>query len=350
MMMNEGIVLGYFISFLGIQVDPSKIQVIQTLLIPRTQTDVRSFLGHVGYYRRFIKYFSKIASPLFVLLTKNVEFKWTDDCQKEFDELKRQLSTSPILRGPDWAFPFHISSDALDTAIGVVLGREENNLPYAIYFISKNMTPAELNYTVTEKEFLAVIYAINKFRHYITGYPTFVHTDHLAIKYLMNKSITNSSITRWLLLLQEFDITIVDRPGLDQEIQRCIREDEIYDILKACHDGPCGGHFADKRTTHKVLRMGYYWPSLSKDAKKYVRHCDSYQRMGQPNHRDEMPLNPQVILEPFERWALDFIGPINAPSNQRVYILVCTDYMTKWVEAKALIRANEKSLLTFLFE
>jgi hypothetical protein len=201
----------------------------------------------------------------------------------------------------------------------------------------------------------------------------------------MKKSVTNARVTRWLLLLQEFDITIVDRPGkenvvvdflsrltpddntpigdsfpdeylfavsahspwyadianylvagklpphlshqekrkiiqqsaqyswisgclfhtrLDQEIQRCIREDEVYDLLKACHDGPCGGHFADKRTTHKILRMDYYWPSLFKDAKKYVWACDSCQRMGQPNHRDELPLNPQVVLEPFERWAL----------------------------------------------
>ena len=129
-----------------------------------------------------------------------------------------QLSTAPILRGPNWALPFHISSDALDTAIGAIFGQEENNLPYAIYFISKNMTPAELNYTVTEKEFLAVIYAINKFRHYITGYPTFVHTDHSSIKYLMNKSVTNARVTRWLLLLQEFDITIVGRPGKENVV------------------------------------------------------------------------------------------------------------------------------------
>eukprot|EP00253_Pinus_taeda_P022803 PITA_22803 len=210
MMMNEGIVLGHLVSFLGIQVDLAKIQVIQTLPIPKTQTDVRHFLGHAGYYRRFIKNFYKIAYPLFVLLTKNVEFKWTDDCEKAFNELKHQLSTTPILGGPDWALPFHISSDASDTAIGAVLGQEENSLPYAIYFISKNMVPAELNYTVTEKEFLAVIYAINKFRHYITGYTTFVHTDHSAIKYLMNKSVTNARVTKWLLLLQEFDITIVD--------------------------------------------------------------------------------------------------------------------------------------------
>ena len=86
-----------------------------------------------------------------VLLMKNVEFKWTDDCENAFNKLKHQLSAAPILRGPDWALPFHISSDASDTAIGAVLGQEENSLPYAIYFISKNMTPAKLNYTVTEK-------------------------------------------------------------------------------------------------------------------------------------------------------------------------------------------------------
>jgi hypothetical protein len=330
---------------------------------------------------------------------KNAEFKWTNQCEEAFKTLKHKVSTAPILRAPDWTLPFHISSDASDTAIGAVLGQEEYHLPYAIYFISKNMSPAELNYTVTEKEFLAVIYAINKFRHYITGYSTFVHTDHSAIKYLMNKPITNARVTRWLLLLKEFDITIVDRPGKenvvadslsrltvsddnpvddsfpdeylfavsahspwyadianylvagklpshlsyrekksivhqsaryswigwylfntgpDQEIRRCVREDEVYDILKACHDGPCGGHFADKRTAYKILRMGYYWPSIFKDAKKYVKACDSCQRIGQPNHRDEMPLNPQVVLEPFDRWALDFIGPINPPSNQKI--------------------------------
>jgi hypothetical protein len=102
--------------------------------------------------------------------------------------------------------------------------------------------------------------------------------------------------------------------------------------------------------THKILRMGYYWPSLFKYEKKYVRACDSCQRMGQPNHRYEIPLNPQVVLKPFERWALEFVGPINPPSNQKVYILVCTNYMTKWVEAKALDRATEEAFLDFLFE
>ena len=108
---------------------------------------------------------------------------------------------------------FHISSNASDIAIAAVLAQQDGQAPYAIYYISKNLDPAELNYTVTEKEFLAIVYSINKFRNYIIGYPTFVHTDHSAIKYLMNKPITNTRITRWLLLLQEFDITIIDRPG-----------------------------------------------------------------------------------------------------------------------------------------
>jgi hypothetical protein len=129
-----------------------------------------------------------------------------------------------------------------------------------------------------------------------------------------------------------------------------VRDDEVYDLLKALHDGSCGSHFADKRTGHKILRMGYFWPTIFQYAKKYVQSCDSCQRMGQPNHRDEIPLQPQVVLEPFEIWAIDFIGPINPPSNQKVYILVCTDYMTKWVEAKALIRASEEVVLELLFE
>eukprot|EP00253_Pinus_taeda_P023091 PITA_23091 len=137
---------------------------------------------------------------------------------------------------------------------------------------------------------------------------------------------------------------------LDCVIRRCVWEDEILDILKACHDEPCGGHFADKRTTYKILYLGYYWPSLFKDAKQYVRRCDSCQRVGRPTLSNEMPLQPLVLIEPFEKWALDFVGTINPPSRQKKYILVCTDYVTKWVEAKALSFATENSVVQFLFD
>ena len=111
-----------------------------------------------------------MSSPLFTLLMKDAQFVWTEACQAMFAELKRRLSTTPILRGPNWALPFHISFDASDTTIGAVLGQQEGHIPYAIYYVSKNLAPAELNYTVIEKEFLAIVYAINKFRHSIIGY------------------------------------------------------------------------------------------------------------------------------------------------------------------------------------
>jgi hypothetical protein len=93
--------------------------------------------------------------------------------------------------------------------------------------------------------------------------------------------------------------------------QMCIREDEFHDVLKACHDESYGRHFADHKTWHKVLHMGYYWPSIFKDAKKYLQDCDSCPRMDRSGQADEIPLQPQVVMEPFERWALDFVGPFN---------------------------------------
>jgi hypothetical protein len=200
MMMTEGVVLWNYISADGIRVDPSKIEVILNIPTPHTQTEVRSFLSASGYYRRFMENFAKTVAPLHAL-TGNVEFQWSDKCDVAFARLKKLILTALVLRGPNWKIPFQISTDASDIAIGVVLGQEEDKKPYAIYFIRNNLTPAELNYIVTEKEFLAAIHAINKFRHYITGYPVIICIDHSAIIYLSNKPITNGRVTRWLLLL-----------------------------------------------------------------------------------------------------------------------------------------------------
>jgi hypothetical protein len=139
------------------------------------------------------------------------------------------------------------------------------------------------------------------------------------------------------------------RTGPDLIIHRCVREDEIPKILRSCHEGPCGGHFSNKRTTYKVLHSGYYWPNIFKDVAN-VRSCDSCQRIGRPTSVVEMPLHAQVMIEPFDKWALDFVGPISPMSRKKNYILVCTEYVTKWVEAKSLFRATKKSVVEFIYE
>lgn len=124
----------------------------------------------------------------------------------------------------------------------------------------------------------------------------------------------------------------------------------MFDMSKACHSELRGGHFADKITTYIVLRTGYYWPTLFKDAKKFVISCDACQRMGRLVPSDEMPLQTQISIEPFMNWAIDFAGPISTMSRKKRNILVCTDYVTKWVEAKALYSVTEKMVVDFLFE
>jgi len=123
-MLTEAIVLGYHISSLGIMVDPAKIQVIVNLMPPKTQKEVRSFLGYAGYHRRFIENSSKIALRMFKLLPKDIEFQWTTNYENEFEKLKEKLSIVPILRGQNWSQPFQISIDALDIGIGASLGQK----------------------------------------------------------------------------------------------------------------------------------------------------------------------------------------------------------------------------------
>eukprot|EP00253_Pinus_taeda_P033956 PITA_33956 len=138
--------------------------------------------------------------------------------------------------------------------------------------------------------------------------------------------------------------------GLDQILRRCVREEEVFNILLTCHDGPCGGHFAAKRTTFKIFQASYYWLTFHQDVKRYTSQCDQCQRMGKPTPKDEMPMQPQVMFEPFAKWGMDFVGPINPPSKNKQYIVVCTDYITKWAESKAIKAAINEKVAQFLRE
>ncbi|GJR68610.1 reverse transcriptase domain-containing protein [Tanacetum coccineum] len=433
-MVKEGIVLGHKISKKGIEVDKAKIDVIAKLPHPTTVKGIRSFLGHAGFYRRFIKDFSKISRPMTHLLEKNTPFIFSEECIQAFQTLKKKLTEAPILIAPDWDQPFELMCDASDYAIGAVLGQRIEKHFRPIHYASKTMTEAESNYTTTEKEMLAVVYAFEKLRSYLIMNKSIVYTDHSALKYLFAKKDAKARLLRWVLLLQEFDFNVVDTKGAenlaanhlsrlenhhkdvlenkninehfpletlgvisskntpwfadyanfhagnfiikgmstqqkrkffkdvkhyfwddpylfrtcaDQIIRRCVHGQEAIDILKACHEGPTGGHHSANITARKVFDAGFYWPTIYKDAHELVKNCDSCQRQGKISQRDEMPQNSIQVCEIFDVWGIDFMGPFPSSRGNK-YILVAIDYLLKWVEAKALPTNDARVVVKFL--
>ena len=184
-MVQEGIVLGHRISARGIEVDKAKIEVIEKLPPPLSVKGIRSFLGHAGFYRRFIKDFSRIAKLLSNLLVQVTPFEFDEQCVLAFSVLKDKLVSTPIVLSPDWDLTFELMCDASDYAIGAVLGQKRERIFQVIYYASRTLNDAQLNYATTKKELLAIVFTFNKFRPYFIGNKVIVHTDHSAIKYLM---------------------------------------------------------------------------------------------------------------------------------------------------------------------
>ncbi|GKB12047.1 reverse transcriptase domain-containing protein [Tanacetum coccineum] len=324
--------------------------------------------------------------------------------------------------------------DARDFAIGAVLGQRKMKHFQPIHYASKTMTEAQIHYTTTEKEMLAVVYAFEKFRPYLVLSKSIVYTDHSALKYLINKQDAKPRLLRWVLLLQEFDITIRDKKGsenlaadhlsrlenphkdvlenkdinenvpletlgvissgstpwfadyanfyagnfiikgmttqqkkkffkdikhyfwddpylfcicTDQMIRRCVHGQEANDILKACHEGPIRGHHSANLTARKVFDVGFFWPTIYRDAHTMIKSCDTCQRQGKISQRDEMPQNAIQVCEIFDVWGINFMRPVPSSLGNK-YILVAIDYLSKWMEANALPTNDARVVVKFL--
>ncbi|RDY11478.1 Retrovirus-related Pol polyprotein, partial [Mucuna pruriens] len=368
-MVTKEIVLGHLVSNKGIEVDIAKIDIITSL-----------------------------PNPTFV--REDVEFNFDQPCIKAFQELKNRLTSAPILQVPNWDLPFELMCDASNSTLGAVLGqRARVGQPmHVIAYASKTMDLTQQNYTTTEKELLAIVFSLDKFRSYL-----------LDLKILVEEAECQTKIDLVDALLQEFDIEIRDKKGVENSIADHLRtiekesepmpiRDEFpneqllhikastpwfadicnyvatsqfppeafrlykeklqsdakyyiweYPYLwrlcndKFCHSTPRGGHYGSTQTARKVLDCGLYWPTIFRDAHHFVSTCKRCQKAGMAmNQRHEMPQQPILFCEVFDVWGIDFMGPFPI-SNGYSYILLAVDYVSRWVEAIAT-RTNDAKI------
>nr|CAN64582.1 hypothetical protein VITISV_032875 [Vitis vinifera] len=307
-MVHQGIVLGHIISKQGIEVDKAKVELIVKLPSPTTIKGVR----------RFIKDLSKLERPL---------------C-----ELLLFLTTALILRAPNWKLPFEVMCDASDFAIGAILGEREDGKPYVIYYASKTLNEVQRNYTITENELLVVFFALDKFRAYLVG------------SFIVDKKVRP---IRWILLLQEFNLQIKDKKGVENVVadhlsrlaiahnshSLPINDDFPEESLMLMEVAPWYAHIANYLVTREVPSEwktqdkkhffakihAYYWeePFLFKYCADQIirKSCDRCQRLGKLKRKNMMPLNPILIVDIFYVWGIDFMGPFPMPFGYS-YILV----------------------------
>ena len=444
--------LGHLISTDGIKPDPKKIERVRDCRTPTTPREVKSFLGLAGYYRKFVEGFSKIAHSMIELTKDDVPFQWNDEAEAAFQTLKLRLITPPILAFPNPDVEFIVFTDASEFGIGAVLGQIQGKKEVVIAYFSRHLNATEIKYSTVEKECLALIDAVKRFRSYVLGRHFTLITDHRPLEWLRTVKDNNKRLIRWSLELAEHNFTIKYRPGrihsnadgmsrlgiaaatqLDREpaavesdesesentriegqtprilelqkedelcreisyylINKRLKKDEYGEtppdpfwlvgialfkfdeegilvrelhsankrgrqtirlqtvapvsirkpLMTAMHDVAIAGHLGYHKTYERV-KSKYYWPRMSIDIKAHCETCAKCQLRKPPGKRRRSALYPlEPVHNPFDRIAMDLIGPLNETMRHNKYILTVMDYFTRYAEA---IPITDKSAQT----
>jgi hypothetical protein len=273
--------LGHVVNKEGTRPDPSKIDAVRGFPTPTTVTIVRSFLGLTGYYRNYIKGYSKLAGPLFELTKKDVAFVWTQDCQRAFNALKKALMGAPILVRPNFKEPFCLDVDWSTKVVGAIMSQKEGRFERVIAYASKALTVAQKKFHPMEGECYALIWGILHFRQYLHRTHFTLRTDHKPFEWLATMSDAHGRRGRWIDLLQDYSFKIVHRPGMRHENADALSQNPVgqamddEDFQQEIQDDPHTQHGLPA-AAEKVLsvRHGQYmeWRANKRQLREITEH------------------------------------------------------------------------------
>ena len=390
--------LGFRLSEEGRRPSEEKIQAVRDFPRPKSVKEVERFVGLAGYYRDLIPQFANITVPLTNLTKKNTEFVWSQQCELAFQELKQRLVSNPVVRLPDFDKPFFVRTDASDVAMGAVLQQEENGKRHVVAYASQKFNSTQLRYPTIVKEATALMWALEKFRHYLLGGEFKIETDHKPLKWLRSMTNADGRLGRMARRLAEFQTWEIDHiPGKENvdadalsRIDNCIRvliaadqvdaeldrrrqarpdhyveeNNQIFfvadgkrrlwvparkrgELLKDVHDRLA--HIGTERVM-ALARDRFYWPSMMKQIKWHVKHCETCARKKVACF-PKAPLAPidTTNLLPGDQWCMDTVE-LDPSATGKKYAVCLQDRVSKWPEALAVITTDAGTIIDWLEE
>ncbi|GJY84207.1 reverse transcriptase domain-containing protein [Tanacetum coccineum] len=325
--------LGHVVNHDGIHVDPSKIEAVKSWKAPTTPSEVRSFLGLAGYYRRFIENFSKIAKPLTSLTQKNQKYEWGEKQEEAFQTLKDNLCNAPILSLPDGVEDFVVYCDASNQGLGCVLMQRDKVIAYA----SRQLKIHEKNHTTHDLKLGAVVFTLKIWRHYLYGTKSVIYTDHKSLQHIFDQKELNMRQRRWLELFSDYECEIKYHPGKANVVAdalsrkervkpRRVRamavtiQSEVKGLILAAQDEA----FKDENVIAKGLN------GMKKEIAIYVSKCLTCAKVKAEHQRPSGLLQqPEIPKWKWEKIAMDFITKLPRSSSGHDAIWVIVDRLTK---------------------
>lgn len=401
--------LGYVLTDAGLEPNPERLAPIMNYKRPSNVKELRRLVGLIGWYRRFIPYAAEILAPLSDLAKGESKQKivWSEEAEQAFEKIKHALTQAPILVSPDYSLPYKIYTDASLVAGAAVLTQEQGGIEKVIAYHSAKFTRTQQNYSATERECLAVLTGVEKFRPFIDGVEFTVVTDHASLKWLQNLKEPHGKLARWAVRLQAFNIKFEHRPGRQMvvpdalsrsvdliEIEKetkttdiwynqmyslaksgkaqrykienerlyhlgsmdsrtgsrrwalCVPKENTEEAMREQHDQAHFGYWKSLRLAQRL----YYWPNMHKSMYEYVQRCTDCKLVKQSNENTRVPtgkyVNPQKVGRIL---SIDLIGPLPASKvHKHIWIIMVMDAFSKYTFAKACTRANANTISEFL--